>query len=53
MHPLENRKIQLSPTDKNTLENAVKEFLQTTSKELLLENLTLYETFQKNKTVAH
>lgn len=53
MHPLENQKNQLSPSDKNTLENAAREFLQTTPKELLLENLVLYESFQKSKTVAH
>ncbi len=53
MHPLEKQKIQISPTDKDTLENAAKEFLQTTSKELLLENIELYVTFQKSKTVAH
>ena len=53
MHPLEKEKIQLSPTDKDTLEKAAKEFLQKTPKELLIENLALYETFQKIKTVAH
>lgn len=52
MHPLEKQRIQLSPTDKDTLENAAKEFLQTTSKELLLDNIPLYKNFQKKKTVA-
>lgn len=49
MHPLEKQRIQLSPTDKDTLENAAKEFLQTTSKELLLDNITLYKNFQKKE----
>ncbi len=53
MHPLEKQRIQLSPTDKDTLENAAKEFLQTTSKELLLDNIPLYKNFQKRKRLLN
>ncbi|MGG0657640.1 hypothetical protein [Rummeliibacillus pycnus] len=52
MHPLDNQKYTLSPNDKNALEIVVKELLRTSSKELLLENLTTYEIEQKNKTAA-
>ncbi|HWI49327.1 MAG TPA: hypothetical protein VNU45_14000 [Rummeliibacillus sp.] len=52
MHPLDKQKITLSPHDKNALETVAKELLRTSSKELLLENLAIYEIKQKNKTVA-
>ncbi|WP_170061478.1 hypothetical protein [Rummeliibacillus pycnus] len=52
MHPLDKQMRKLSPKDKNALEIAVKELLQRSSKELLLENLIIYEIEQKNKTVA-
>lgn len=50
MNSFGNQKRTLSPNDKKTLEHAVKELLQSSSKEALLENLTIYE--QKNKTAA-
>lgn len=50
MNSFEKQRHTLSTNDKKTLEHAVKELLQSSSKETLLENLTIYE--QKNKTAA-
>jgi len=52
LHPLNKQKRKLSPNDKNALEMVVRELLRKSSKELLLENLLIYEIEQKNKTAA-